>query len=183
MKYLWITTLMLMPALAQAAQWKVDPAQSHIRFRGEHAGDAFEGRFTRWQADIDFDADAPQKGRVKVEVDLTSATTGNATYDGTLKESDWLDSAKQSTATFESTTIRALDKKQYEAEGTLALRGHKVPLKLAFGLIISPDGTAAMQGTATLKRLDFGIGKESDAAGEWVSLEIPLDVHVVATPQ
>ena len=66
------------------------------------------------------------------------------------------------------------------AEGTLTLRGAAVPVTLPFTLTL--DGARAeMSGRAVLQRLDFGVGRGPDAAGAWVSLDIPVEVKVVAT--
>jgi hypothetical protein len=59
------------------------------------------------------------------------------------------------------------------------MRGARLPVTLLFDLRIEGD-TAWMSGRAKLQRLDFGIGKISDAEGAWVSLEIPLEITVVA---
>lgn len=179
MKRLSLLLLCALPSFAHAANWKIDPAQSHIRFSGTHAGNAFEGRFKTWDALIDFDPVAPEKAKVEVTVDLASASTGNPTYDGTLPEADWLNSKSESTAKFRTNTITKSAENEYLAEGTLMLRSASIPVKLPFKLVIA-DGTATLSGKTILKRLDFGIGKDSDASGEWVSLDIPLDIAVVA---
>lgn len=182
MKKLLILAITLLPFNALATQWNIDHAQSHVAFAGTHAGNAFKGTFAKWNADIDFDPAAPEKGTVKVTIDLTSAATGDATYDATLPQDEWLNSENETQATWQSNAIRKIKDNQYEAEGNLMLRGKSVPVMIAFTLDIAPNGIATMHGTTTLKRLDFDIGKSSDAAGDWVSLDIPLDVLVVASP-
>ncbi len=167
------------PALA--ASWTVDPAQSEIAFSGTSSGKAFKGAFVAWTASVDFDPDKPEAGKVSVSVDLASARTGDTTYDKTLPTRDWLDSGSSSKAEFVTTSIkRGEEPGRYVAEGSLALRGASVPVSLPFTLAINGD-KAEMTGRAVLRRLDFAIGKTSDAAGSWVSLEIPVDVKVVAT--
>jgi hypothetical protein len=52
-------------------------------------------------------------------------------------------------------------------------------VKLVFDLKIDGD-IARVSGRAMLKRLDFGIGRKSDAAGALVSLDIPLEITLVA---
>jgi hypothetical protein len=37
-----------------------------------------------------------------------------------------------------------------------------------------------MSGRTSLRRLDFGIGKMSDSDGAWISLDIPLEITLVA---
>jgi polyisoprenoid-binding protein YceI len=67
--------------------------------------------------------------------------------------------------------------KSFTADGKLSIRGVDVPVALAFTFVETGD-EAQLEGTAMLKRLDFGIGKGSDAEGAWVSLDIPVNVSV-----
>ena len=59
------------------------------------------------------------------------------------------------------------------------MRGAKLPVTLAFDLKIDGD-MAWISGRANLKRLDFGIGKMSDPEGVWISLDIPVEITLVA---
>ncbi len=169
----------LLPTLASAASWEIIPEKSSIEFSGTHAGNAFKGTFSRFDAVIDFDKKKLSASKVSVKVDLTSAKTGNDMYDGTLPQTDWLDSEKTTTATFVTTAITS-EKEDYLAKGALTIRGKSIPVSVPFTLNEQPNGTTLMEGKTTLKRMDFDIGKESDASGEWVSLEIPLSITIVA---
>ena len=169
------------PALA--ADWTIDPAGSEIAFSGSNAGKAFKGTFQSWKGKIDFDPEVPEAAKVEISVDLASARTGDATYDKALPQKDWFDTAAASTATFTANAIRRGEGANgYVADGSLKIRGKAVAVSLPFTLAIDGD-KAEMTGRAQLKRLDFGIGKGSDADGSWVSLEIPVDVKVTATRQ
>ena len=166
-------------APAAATQWTVVPEASRISFSGSHAGRAFTGWFEKWSADITFDPADLAGSKAVVRVDLASTSTGDATFDKTLPTSDWLDTARSATATFETTAFRTTGAGAYEADGSLEMRDMKLPVTLAFAVKIEGD-TAHMSGRARVKRLDFGIGKGADAGGTWVSLEIPLEITVVA---
>lgn len=162
---------------ATAATWTVVPADSRIAFSGEHAGNKFKGTFEKWDAVISFDPADLAGSKATVTVALASAKTGDATYDKTLPTPDWFDVAKGPSGVFETTGFRATGGDQFEADGTLSIRGAKMPVVLAFAFKMSGD-TATLTGKTTLKRLDFSVGKGSDATGAWVSLDIPLEVTV-----
>jgi polyisoprenoid-binding protein YceI len=168
-----VTTAFVLAFPAQAAEWIIDPAQSAITFKGTHAGSEFSGSFGKWSGTITFDPSA-------LDIDLTTAITSDATRDGTLPQQDWLDTAASPQAKFESTAVKAgAAAGEYVMSGNLSLKGVSVPLELPFKLAI--DGNSAkVEGSVTLKRLDFGIGKTSDTPGQWVSLEIPVNFTVVA---
>ncbi len=180
------TTAMLLAGFqfpALASQWNIVADESRIAFSGQHAGTPFDGVFKRWTAEITFDPENLKAAKATVRVDLTSAETGNAMYDKTLPTGDWLNTGEANTAVFETTDIRRGDgENSYVANGVLKLRGAEVPVQLNFDLVIAGDGNRAeMTGTSTVARMDFGIGKASDASGAWVSLQIPLTIKVVAT--
>ncbi len=160
-----------------AATWVVVPTDSKISFSGEHVGRKFKGSFETWDAAITFDAADLATAKAVVTVVLASAKTGDQTYDKTLPSSDWFDIGKSSKGVFETTAFRALSGDTYEADGSLTLRGLKLPVVFAFDFKADGD-RAKLTGKTSLKRLDFGIGKGSDGDGSWVSLDIPVDVVV-----
>jgi polyisoprenoid-binding protein YceI len=179
-----LTAALLVCGTAQsalAADWAVDPAKSEIAFSGTHAGKAFRGTFRTWSATIAFDPEKPEAAKVSVAVDLLSAQTGDTTYDRMLPQRDWLDASSLAKAEFVAASVKPGDGPgRYVADGTLAMRGASIPVSLPFTLTLN-GAQAEMSGRATLQRLSFAIGRSSDAAGSWVSLEIPVDVKVVAT--
>ncbi|MBO9671759.1 MAG: YceI family protein, partial [Sphingobium sp.] len=68
----------------------------------------------------------------------------------------------------------------YVAKGTLALKGKTLPVSLTFTLTISGN-SATMKGTATVDRLLYEIGTQSDANGTFVGKDIAISVDLVAT--
>jgi polyisoprenoid-binding protein YceI len=164
---------------AHAADWVIDTPKSSIAFSGTHAGAAFNGRFQKWSGQIRFDPAKLPEAKAIIVIDLASALTGNKMYDGTLPQADWFNIKAARQARFETSSIKAAAN-GYVAQGILNVRGVSVPVTLPFTLVISGK-QAVMQGQTSLKRMAFGIGKSSDASGEWVSLDIPLKIKVVAT--
>lgn len=163
---------------AQAAwNWAVVGGESSIGFAGEHAGNKFKGVFETWEAKIIFDPADLSGSKALVTVNLGSAKTGDTTYDKTLPTADWFNIAATPSGVFETTGFRALGPETFEADGTLTIRGIKLPVVLAFTFKAEGD-TAKLTGKTTLKRADFGIGKGSDGDGTWVSLDIPVVVDV-----
>lgn len=171
------TTTLAAVIPASANSWVVIPSDSKIAFSGTHAGAAFKGTFQKWDATIAFDPANLASAKAVVTVALASAKTGDTTYDKTLPTADWFDIAKGPNGTFETGQFRALGGSKFEADGTLAIRGLKMPVTLAFDFVAQGD-TAKLTGKTKVNRIDFGIGKGSDASGAWVSLDIPVEVTV-----
>lgn len=169
-------------ALPAAAEWTIDPARSAIRFSGVQVGAPFSGRFERFEARVEFDAAKPEAGHATVLIDLGSARTGDVQRDEALPQKNWFDVRGASQARFEA--ARFLDKGpgDYEAVGTLTIRGVSRPLTLPFHLSLD-GGQARATGHAGLVRTEFGVGQGAWASGQWVGLDVGVDIELVATTQ
>ncbi len=172
-----LSSVPLSASSASATTWTVVQGESSIGFAGTHAGRAFKGTFERWQADIKFDPADLATAKAKVTVELGSAKTGDTTYDKTLPTIDWFNIAKTPAGVFETSAFRSVGGNKFEADGDLAIRGFKIPVKFAFEFTANGD-TGKLVGKTQIKRLDFAIGKGSDEPGEWVALDIPVVVQV-----
>ncbi len=169
------------PAAAGApSAWQVDRAQSAIRFSGVQAGAAFQGAFSRWRAEINFDPDNLAASAANVTIETASAADGVPVHDNALPETEWFDVAHHPTATFRTTQIRARGDGAYEARGALTIKGRPIAISLPFTLSIAGD-EATMEGRVRLSRREADLGMESDPDAEWVSADIEIDIHVVAT--
>lgn len=165
---------------ADVASWKLDPAKSRLGFSGAQTGTKFAGNFTRYGANIVFDPDHLDASHITVTVDLASAATGDTQRDTALPGKDWFNIAQFPQAKFDATAIRKEGANAYEAVGNLTLRGVTKPLTLPFTLQI--DGTTAhAAGHVNLVRTVFGIGQGPWATGQWVALDVDVNLDIVAT--
>jgi polyisoprenoid-binding protein YceI len=163
-----------------AVSWKLDPAKSQLSFSGAQTGQAFKGRFTRFSAQIDFDPDHPETSHIVVVIDPASAVTDDPQRDQALPGKDWFDVGQFPQAKFVTTAIRKTGANAYAAAGTLTLRGVTKPVNLPFTLAISGT-TARAKGHLNLMRTLFGVGQGSWSSGQWVGLDVGIDVNIVAT--
>ncbi len=170
----------LFTASAHATSWAVDNAQSSIEFKASHAEKEFTGRFEQWTATIDFDPAQLDAAKAEVKIDLSSAKTGEKMYDGTLPQKEWFNTKEFPEANFVTKTFRKLDGNQYEADGTLTIKGISKDITLPFTLDIV-DKTAEMKATITLDRFLFDLGTASDPKAEWVTKDVAVTITVRAT--
>jgi polyisoprenoid-binding protein YceI len=175
-----LVAIAFVAAPAAAIPWKLDAAKSQLNFSGTQTGVPFKGRFTRFSAQIDFDPDHPETSHVVVVIDLASAVTGDTQRDGALPGADWFDIGQFPQAKFVSTAIRKTGADAYAATGTLTLRGVTKPIVLPFTLTIAGNGAHA-KGHLNLVRTSFAVGQGSWSSGQWVALDVGVDVDVVAT--
>ncbi len=180
-----LSVLTLLPVVAtasasDAARWSVDTAKSKVGFSGTQTGAKFEGQFSRYNADISFDPDHLDTSKISVTIDLATAATGDTQRDTALPAKEWLDVAEFPQATFVSSDIRKVGDNSYEADGNLTLRGVTRPLTLPFTLQIN-GATAHATGHAGLTRDAFGVGQGPWATGQWVALEVGVDIDLTAS--
>ncbi len=172
-----LATLLFSPALA-ADRWTVDAGASRLTFEGKQAGASFTGRFEKWSANIVFNPENPEAGSVVVDIDMTSATTGDVQRDANLPTPNWLNSAAQPSATFISASVRGSGPNMFEADGILTIRGIAKTVTLPFELIIKGD-TAKMSGNTAVQRSDFEIG--NGIPPDMIGAEVTVGVQLTAT--
>lgn len=160
------------PAAAGAVRWTVQPG-STLGFTTAWSGEAIQGRFERWSADVMFSPVDLANSKVVVSIDMGSARTGDDQRDASLPAPDWFDTASHPKAVFTATRFERSGEGRYVARGTLSLRGVSRPMTLPFRLEIDGD-RARVRGVTSLDRTAFGVGQ-----GEWTSTDqIPAKVSV-----
>jgi cytochrome b561/polyisoprenoid-binding protein YceI len=161
-----------------AVAWKVAPGSS-LTFQTKWSGDAVQGRFNAWKADILFGPDALDKSKVTVTIDMTSAKTGDDQRDASLPAADWFDAATHPKAVFTATKFEKKGEGSYVAHGTLDLRGVTKPVDLPFKLKIVGD-KAQMSGETSVDRTLFGVGQGEFAATDQVPAKVTVRVQLNA---
>jgi polyisoprenoid-binding protein YceI len=172
---------------AGVGHYAADPAKSTLQFTFLQAGAKNQGRFTRFPVTFDFSPDNPTAGRLEVTVQMGSFTTGDQERDDTLRGDDLFAVAKYPQAHFTATQITRTAN-GFEALGKLTLRGVTRDLRVPFTFRTATENGATvgyMNGTTTLRRLDFGVGqgdwKATDQVGNDVEVSFALRLVTEAT--
>ena len=157
---------------AGPASYTADPAASRLEFTGVQEGAEFKGTFRKFTAAVDFAPEALASARFDVQIDLNSLDTMDKDRDQTMRGPDLFDIAHFPTAHY---VTRSFTKTAtgYAAVGALTLHGvtKDVPIDFQF---VSTAGKSKIEGTAKLKRLEFGVGQ-----GDWKSTaEVKDEVKV-----
>lgn len=144
---------------------------SALVFSGEHAGMKFSGKFESWQSTLILPpAESPS---ITATFDLSSAKTGDWTYDSTLPEADWFNTDQHPEGVFTSNAIKATET-GFTIKGELTLKGITAPVTFDLEGAIG----SGFKANITLDRLTYDIGVESDPDAEWVSREINLELSI-----
>lgn len=165
--------------VAEESNWTVDHDTSEIRFSGVHDGNEFTGIFENWSASINWTEGALTTNTVNVSIETGSALTGNTLYDTTLDASEWFHTSKFPNARVALSGF-SLDEGTYTSQAEITLKDATVATPFIFNLEIKGD-KATMTGKATLSRVMFNLGQDSDANGDWVSPKIDVRVSLNAS--
>ncbi len=190
-----LTVLALASPPLGARDWRADPERSTLEFTGSAQGEAFTGRFARFQPRIRFDPDRLDQARFDVEIDLASADTGNSERDQTLKGGDFFAIGRHPSARYLAERFRALPDGRYAADGQLTLRGLTRPVTLNFqwqpgpggdGTTLVLEGEAVLTGDTALDRMQFDLGTgdwaDPDTLAHTVRVETRLVLIAEPTP-
>ena len=152
---------------AANAQQKLVPAQSEINFTVKQMGVPLDGKFSKFDAQLSFDSQKPEAGKIAFTIDLGSAAVGDADTTKELKKPEWFNQAKFPAATFTSTSIKSTGPGKLDVAGTLTIKGNAKPVVVPVTLTPGAAGVTTAQGSFNIKRVDFKIGE-----GDWADVSI-----------
>jgi polyisoprenoid-binding protein YceI len=177
-----IAGTLLFAAAAHAAPpgFTADPA-SKLEFVGVQAGADFKGVFHKFTASIEFAADALADSRIDVQIDMNSVDSQDKDRDKTIHGSDVFDVAHFPTAHYVTKSITKTAS-GYSAVGSLTMHGVTKDVPIDFQFAAAGTG-AKLDGTAKLKRLDFGVGQGDWKSTEWIADLVKVNFSLVLKPK
>ncbi|WP_449370150.1 YceI family protein [Thiomonas sp.] len=157
------------------------PASS-VTFSATQMGVPMKGRFKTLTAQIDFMPGDLAKSHVTVAVQSASVDAGSAQTNALLTGADWLAAKADPQARFVSAQFAPDGPGRYWLSGTFSVKGHSQPLRVRVST--HPDGKdLVMDAAFTLDRTAFGLGTGSWDDTSVVAAAIPVQVHLVVSPQ
>ncbi|NMG17202.1 YceI family protein [Aromatoleum bremense] len=158
---------------------QVQADKSRVDFVFKQMNVPIEGHFGKVRTDLVFDAAAPAKSSVRLELDLASIDAGSSEANSEVLGKPWFNVKDNPTATFVSTAVRPLGGNRYEVVGNLSLKG-RTQLLTAPVTVTRQGDTATFDGGFTLKRLEFAIGDGMWADTSVVANDVDVRFHAVA---
>jgi polyisoprenoid-binding protein YceI len=147
--------------------YEVDKAHTSLIFRVSHLGfSTYTGRFTRLDAQLQFDPDNIAGSRVTVNIDPKSIEADNAPsgFLQSLAGKDWLDADRFPEMKFRTRSVESTGKQSFRIRGELTLRGVTKPVTLDAtynGGYAShpyePNARVGFSARGSFKRSDFGV--------------------------
>jgi cytochrome b561/polyisoprenoid-binding protein YceI len=164
--------------VAPPASWKVLPG-GHIRFSVGNGGETISGSFSRWTAKIVMDPDHPDSADIRVEIDLASASVGDAYQNGMLAGDEFFGVAAHPKAVFTASGAKKTGSSAYSAAGSLNLKGVSRPQTIRFTL--KGEGKARkVSGSASIARLPFGVGNGGSSTNLHPRVAVTFDFDAKA---
>ena len=168
------------PAWAGANDpWTIDPIKSRIGFTVEQLGKLVSGRIATWTGRIVLEPGDLAAARIDIRLDMHSASAGTKDIDDVMLGPSFLDAARANEARFTSSSVSRRGD-DYVAQGKLTIRDVTRDVALPFSLRIE-GSRATARGKLTIKRLDYGIGRNEWAATNYVADDVTIDITVVAS--
>lgn len=159
--------------LAGAAPLKTDPAHSSVAIAFKQMDVPVDAKFTRFTAQLDYDAAHPEKTVARVDIDTASLDLGSAEYNKEIAKPTWFDSARFPKASFVSTAVKPAGSGKLTVAGKLSIKGKTADV--SFPVSVTPQGgKQVFEGQLPIKRLAFDIG-----TGEWKDTSLVADEVVI----
>lgn len=154
--------------------------KSSVSFTSKQMGVAVDGRFRKFAATLSFDPARPMAASAKIDIDLASIDAGSKDADDEVVGKQWFNVRTFPTASFVSSSVKALGGDRYEAVGKISIKGRAQDAALPF--TVKQDGaTATFDGGFVLKRLDFAIGEGPWADVGTVANEVQIKFRIVTS--
>jgi polyisoprenoid-binding protein YceI len=166
-------------------QYSIDTAHSEIGFSVRHMMFAkVRGQFKSWTATIAYDAAAPAKTSLQVDVDVASIDTREEKRDAHLRSDDFFSAEKFPKLSFRSKYVEPAGSGRFKLVGDLTIRDNTREVTLDVeqtGGGKDPWGNQRLGFTAkaTINRSEWGLkwNQALEAGGVLVSDKVEIEVE------
>jgi len=156
-----------------AAQLKTDPAKSTVSAVFKQMNVPVEGKFKRFNAQIDYNSAKPETSKASMEIDVASFDLGDAEFNREAQKKDWFNGTQFPKASFVSSALKPAAGGRLDVSGKLTIKGKTSDV--AFPLTVKQEGPAQVfEGALPIKRLAFNVGE-----GEWKDTSMVADEVVI----
>ena len=158
-----------------SANWRIDPARTHIAFAIEAVGyPRTHGQFRQFSGRISVDFDHPDRSGVTFHVQSQSVDVGSTSFDDYLRSTAFLDAGHFPSIDFVSKSIEKIDDHTVRVTGDLTLLGVTRPLSVDVAVQHDAGGGGRLVFLAktSIDRLDFGMNSGFPLVSREVELVI-----------
>ena len=163
-------TILLTSAVSiTAIEYKIKDSHS-VKFSSKDP----KGEFKEMKGTVKFDENDLDGSKISLTFNVASISTGNGMMNKKSQTEEWFNEAKYPQITYVSSKIEK-NGSDYTVIGTLTMKGvakeKKIPMKVG-----KTDGDLTFSGSFKLNRMDYKVGKKSDAVPDNMDItySIPL---------
>ena len=177
-KPLALMGLLLSTVYANAAEYnQVITDKSAISFGYKQMNVSLDGKFKKFNAQIDFDTAKPEQAQAKFDIDVASIDTGSSDGDDEVVGKAWFNTKAFPKASFVSTGIKSLGANHFEVQGKLTIKGKTLPVSAPF-TFKAESANAIFDGAFNIKRIDYAIGEGEWADEATVANQVQIKFHI-----
>ncbi|NII12085.1 YceI family protein [Oleiagrimonas sp. C23AA] len=172
-------------AQARARMFRIDTVHSQVLFSVDHNSYSRPvGRLHIQGGWLRFDPDDWSASATEITLDATSVDMGNAKWSQVVCEHQFLDCKDYALAHFHSTSVTRTNKHSGMLHGVLDMRGHQLPVDIAFTLnrlgatIFEMHTVAGFSARSALDRTRLGMTSHTGSIGR--NVKIRLEVEAIA---
>jgi polyisoprenoid-binding protein YceI len=179
--------LFLLPSLASASTWRIDPEHTTIQFTVRHMMISnVKGVFHKFNGQFEIDDKEITNARASAVINVASIDTGIEKRDEDLRSPNFFDVAKYPSMAFASKRIVRTGSNSFKMTGDLTMHGvtREVVLEMEGLETVVKDPWGNMRRGATLSaminRKDFGLtyNKLLETGGMVVGEEVKINIEV-----
>lgn len=176
---------LLKPELTQelvaikGGNYQLDPDHSVVLFKVDHMGfSTFVGRFNRFDARLNYDAEQIEKSTLEAVVDMASVDVNNAKFQRALAGRFWFNTEAYPQALFKTHAATIAEDNTIVFQGELSFLGATQPLALrvrvngAANNILTGKYTLGFSASTVFQRSAFGLDRYIPSVGDDITLEI-----------
>ena len=160
----------------------LDKSHAALLFKINHLGfSTFIGRFTEFDASLDFDPENIQNSQLEVIVNMASLDVNLPEFEEELEGPNWLDAGQFPQAIFRTTSFIGQTENNFQFQGDLTFHGVTAPVVLNVTFngggrnFLTRSYTLGFEASAQFKRSDFGADRFTNFG---VGDDIELEIHV-----
>ena len=167
----------------RSGAYMLDTDHAALLFKINHLGfSTFLGRFTDFDATLDFDPENFQNSSLEVIVNMASIDVNLPEFEEELRGDNWLDAENFPQAVYRTTSfVEATSDNSFVFAGELTFHGVTAPVNLNVNFhgggrnFLTRSYTLGFSASANFLRSDFGVDRFTSFG---VGDEIELEIHV-----
>lgn len=180
-----LLAVLALPAVLRAEPYVLDKEHAHLTFAVDHLGFSLvRGRFTDFDAEIDFDPKKPEAATISLTIKADSVISYSEARDKSVRGKSLLFVKKYPTITFVSKKLKLTSSNTAMVTGDLTLRGvtreesFKAVMRRSAVNELTKKKTAGFSVAGKIDRREYDMGWGVGAVGAIVEFGFDIEAYV-----